>query len=109
MAERNAFAVACIELFSQLWVQLESMATEGPVSEVLPDSALALRAQLLRLELIVLLDACRAPCWRMLLDGEPRRALELRLSEVLEYLNTRFEAARCRPSKGRRTVCWMRY
>jgi hypothetical protein len=93
MAEQSAFAQASIELFSRLWAQLESMAAEGPLSEVPPDSALALRVQILRLELIVLLDACRATRWRMLLSGEQRRALELRLSEVLECLNTRFEEA----------------
>lgn len=93
MAEQNAFAGACIELFSQLWAQLESMATEGPVHRAPADTASEPRMEILRLELIVLLDACRATRWRMLLDGGQRRVLERCLSEVLDTLNTKFEEA----------------
>jgi hypothetical protein len=93
MAEQNAFARACIDLFTRLWAQLESTATESPAPWAPADTASERRVEILRLELVVLLDACRATRWRVLLDGEQRYALERCLSEVLDCLNSRFEEA----------------
>lgn len=93
MAEKNVFVCACIELFTRLWVRLESLATDDHWHSTPADSAFDRRAELFRLELIVLLDACRTTRWRMLLDGAQRHALERCLSEILDCLNTRFEEA----------------
>ena len=93
MAEKNAFAGACINLFSQLWAQLEPMATGDCAHGDSAGSAADRRLEIFRLELVVLLDACRAERWRMLLDRSQRRALERCLSEVFDCLNTRFEEA----------------
>lgn len=49
--------------------------------------------EILRLELVVLLDACRATRWRMLLNGAQRHSLEQHLRKVLECLNTGFDEA----------------
>lgn len=100
MAEQIAFAGACIELFSQLWAQLESMASEDCLHCSAVDAAFQRRMQILRLELIVLLDACRAARWRLLLDADQRRTLEQCLSDVLDCLNTRFEEAPLRTLEG---------
>ena len=93
MAKKNAFASACIELFSHLWVRLESIATGEYVHGAPADGAFDPHAELFRLELIVLLDACGATRWRMLLNDAQRRVLERSLSEVLDCLNARFEEA----------------
>ncbi len=92
MAGKEAFAAECIGLFSQLWAQLEAVAIGAPVQGPVK-STWEPQVETVRLELIVLLDACRAARWRMLLDGEQRQALEGCLAAVLDCLNTRFEEA----------------
>jgi hypothetical protein len=93
MAEQNAFTSACINLFSQLWAQLERMANADGAPCDRADGALERGVEIFRLELVILLDACRAERWRMLLDASQRRELERCLGNVLDCLNTRFEEA----------------
>jgi hypothetical protein len=93
MAKKEAFARACVELFSHLWARLELIAAEDCTHRARPNGAFDQCAETFRLELIVLLDACHATRWRMLLDGTQRRALEQSLNEVLGCLNARFEEA----------------
>jgi hypothetical protein len=92
VAKQTAFAGACIEVFSRLWAQLESVAiadcVHGPA-----DAARERRVEMVRLELIVLLDACRARRWQMLLDSDQRRTLERYVGEVLDSLTTQFDEA----------------
>jgi hypothetical protein len=93
MAEKDVFVGASIELFSRLWGELETIAATVDVNPGAATVATDLRAEIVRLELIVLLDACRAMRWRMLLEGEQRRALDRCLSDVLEWLNAKFDEA----------------
>jgi hypothetical protein len=93
MAEKDAFVGASIELLSRLWGQLETIATTVDANAGVANVATDLRAEILRLELIVLPDACRAMRWRMLLEGEQRHALDRYLSDVLEWLDAKFDEA----------------
>lgn len=99
MAAKEAFVGACVELFSLLWVQLESIATDIPEHSPNENTS-ERRVQIVRLELIVWLDACHASRWRILLDGEQRHALERCLTKVLECLNSRFEHAPLQAIEG---------
>jgi hypothetical protein len=92
MADQTAFDGASIELFTRLWAELEAFAAEIPHQRKAVVTAFVRRLQTLRLELIVLLDACRFPM-RVLLDDKQRHALERCFGEVLECLNTRFDEA----------------
>jgi len=59
MASRKAYSVACINLFGRLWVELERVSmAEG-------DLAPRTRTEIIRLELLLLLDACRSKRWRL--------------------------------------------
>ena len=81
MASKEAFAAACIELFSRLWVELNALSATA-------DPAHAPSAEIIRLELILVLDACRSARWRMLLDISQRLSLECLLRDVLDALNS---------------------
>jgi hypothetical protein len=79
MASKEAFAAACIELFSRLWAELNALsATADP----------ARGDEILRLELILVLDACRSARWRILLDGAQRLTLECLVRDVFDALNS---------------------
>lgn len=93
MAEQQAFAGACIELFSRLWEELESTAAVASVGRDKDGTSCVRRLEILRLELVVLQDACRSTRWRMLLDSEQRRAVEGLVREALEGLTTGFDEA----------------
>src|SRR5580658_529311 len=81
MASKEAFAAACVELFSRLWAELNALsATPGPPR--------APSAEILRLELVLVLDACRSARWRMLLDRSQRLSLQYLLRDVLDALNS---------------------
>jgi len=86
MASQEAFAAACIELFSRLWAELNALsATAGS----------ARADEILRLELILVLEACRSARWRMLLDISQRLSLECLLRDVLDALNSSPEEFPC--------------
>lgn len=87
MASKEAFAVAHIELFSRLWVELDSMCGMLDSLRVRSMGLISERVEILRLELILLLDACRSARWRTLLDTSQRLSLQLLLSDVLAALN----------------------
>ena len=78
MASGEAYSVACINLFWRLWVELERVST-------------AEDAEILRLELILLLDACRSERWRLELDICQRLSLHSTIEEVLDALNSASE------------------
>ena len=70
MASREAYSVACINLFGRLWVELERVSiAEG-------DLAPRTRTEIIRLELLLLLDACRSKRWRLKLDVSQRLSLQ---------------------------------
>ena len=78
MASGEAYSVACIKLFWRLWVELERVST-------------AEDAEILRLELILLLDACQSERWRLKLDICQRLSLHSAIEEVLDALNSASE------------------
>jgi hypothetical protein len=88
MASKEAFAAACIELFSLLWSELNALSARAD-----PDP----RDEVLRLELILVLDACRSERWRMMLDTSQRLSLECLLRDVLDALNSSSEEFACTP------------
>jgi hypothetical protein len=98
MASKEAFAAACIELFSRLWAELNALsATAGTAlapSAGLPSDS---RDEILRLELTLVLDACRSEQWRMMLDRSQRLSLECLLRDVLDALNSSSGEFPCTP------------
>jgi hypothetical protein len=88
MASKEGFAVACIELLSLLWAELDSLSVAvepmHPQSAALASSP---QAQILRLELILLLDACGCARWRTLLAPSQRRFLQSLLGDVPDTLS----------------------
>jgi hypothetical protein len=90
IASKEAFAVASIELFSRLWVELDTLlATDGHghSAGITPGP----RVQVLRLELILLLDACQSTRWRAQLDTIQRLSLQSIFDDILHMLNTSSE------------------
>ena len=90
MASKEAFAAACIELFSRLWVELNALSATA-------DPAHAPSAEIIRLELILVLDACRSARWRMLLDRSQRLTLEFLVRDVFYALNSSSGEFPCAP------------
>lgn len=87
------FAAACIDLYSRLWLELEQLGerlTAGDRS----GSAVELKTRLaiLRLELIVLLDACASARWQSMLGRQQRVELRSMLERLLRTLATPFDA-----------------
>ena len=87
-ASASAYTAAAIELYSRLWAELE------PLSELVaaarlasgPRERLELALVVLRLELVVLLDACDSRALRSMLLGEHRLELRATLESVLAIL-----------------------
>jgi hypothetical protein len=88
LASSEAYAVACIELYSRLWLELEALAVPRPPA---PDSAqqraVALHGQALRLELALLIEACGSRRWQALLDPLQRLGLQAMLEATLAALS----------------------
>jgi hypothetical protein len=81
------YAAAVIELCARVWLELERLAElcqHGGNSDAV--AFLALRAATLRLELLVLSDACDSPLSRSRLSGEQRASLRSMLSDVLNAI-----------------------
>jgi hypothetical protein len=98
MASKEAFDAACIELFSRLWVELNSIsAGADPMRTSLAGLSSGHQIEILRLELILVLDACRSARWRTLLDKSQRLCLECLLRDVLDALNSSSEEIPCAP------------
>jgi hypothetical protein len=89
VASKEAYAIACIELFSRIWAELDLLADSGQVSAQ-PAAALwaDARGEILRLELILLIESCDSARWRMLLSAPQRRALASGLQDLLHALAT---------------------
>jgi hypothetical protein len=85
------FRAAYKELCTRLWIELELLAQAIQS----PSQDLVITAAIFRLELVVLIDACRSPSWRRMLSPDQRDSLCSMLTDVLaalyvepEYLNT---------------------
>ncbi len=89
MASQLAYTIACIELYSRLWAQLEALGDAAALDAARLDAPL----QILRLELHLLLQACDGVRWRGLLANPQRLALKSILQEVLLMLGAHEPAA----------------
>jgi hypothetical protein len=78
MAEKDAYALACIGLYSRLWEQLERWCAS-------PAQA-GLSGQIVRLEIHLALQRCESWRWRLLLNASQRCALIATLRDVLHCL-----------------------
>ena len=89
MASQEAFAAACVELFSRLWAELNALAAAArPAHAPSAIHASDPRDEILRLELVLVIDACRSARWRTLLERSQRLSLQYLLRDVLEALNS---------------------
>ena len=90
MASNEAFAVACIQLYSQLWAALDLVlaSRDSRSASPSPPAIAAVRLQMLRLELIVIIDAGEGALWRTLLNSVQLRSLQGILGEVLDALSS---------------------
>lgn len=86
-ASRLAYAAACIRLFSRIWEELESLATAEPLRL----SSLSL--EILRLDLILLIDACDSRRWQLELTAYQRMSMRTVLVEVLDRLDAAVDDA----------------
>ena len=88
MTSNEAFAIACIQLYSRLWAELEFvLASPDSASASRPPPAIAaIRLSILRLELIVIIDACDGMLWRAQLNSVQLRSLQGILGDVLDAL-----------------------
>ncbi len=82
-AFREAYADLCSRIWSELAVLDDDLGRAGPSA----DEDLALRAPILRLELLVLVDACRSARWRLtLLSADQCERMCAMLTDVLAAL-----------------------
>ena len=90
MRSKETYAAAAIELYSRMWLALERLTTRLPAAEDSEPRGSAVEPEMrlvtLRLELIVLLDACDSASWRLLLAQDERRELRATLESVLGML-----------------------
>jgi hypothetical protein len=88
VASKQAYAVACIELFSRIWAELDAVCASD-ASTSLESSLItsATRLEILRLDLVVSIDACDSMRWRSQLDTPQRLSLKVVLVEVLHALD----------------------
>ena len=81
-----AYAAASIQLYSRLWADLEVLSDQLAATTDQPPDVIELRLEMLRLELIVLLDNCRSARWRSMLSPEHRLVLRATLEDLLATL-----------------------
>ncbi len=86
-ASSDVFAAAAIELCARLWRELDLLCAplETDDDHDVP-SRLATRVEMLRLELIIILERC-ANRWTLQLDQRQRGWLETIIAEVLDSLD----------------------
>ena len=89
---QEIYSVACIELFWRLWLELERiLAVPEATQSSSRDLASWTRAEMLRLQLALLLDACQSERWRLLLNISQRLSLESTIEDVFDALNSSSE------------------
>ena len=88
MASMEVYSVACIELLQRLWMELERVHVAERATRLHGGGFTSrLPAEMLRLELAVLLDACQSERWRRLLDISQRLSLMLTIREAFDALS----------------------
>jgi hypothetical protein len=85
MAAEQGHTVACIELFSRIWADLESVCDSDDPTGSLPLAMCTPRLEILRLDLIVAIDASRR--WRPQLDTGQRLSLAAVLANDRDALD----------------------
>jgi hypothetical protein len=80
MADQNAYALACIGLYSRLWTELERLGAAQAQPE--------LCSQILRLEIHLVMQCCDSWRWRTLMSAPQRLSLQRTLAEVQSLLGT---------------------
>jgi hypothetical protein len=86
-ASVEAFAFASIQLYTHLWAELELLvATCGLREPPQRVEGAAIDVEILRLELIVMIDSCDGARWRTSLHSSRLRSLRAKLEEVLDVL-----------------------
>ncbi len=84
------FRAAYKELCTRIWIELELLAQAATQVES-PTQDLMMRTEILRLELIVLLDSCRSTYWRRILTAEQRDGLCSMSADLLAALHVDME------------------
>jgi len=79
-------AEAFIELCGRIWLELEHLAHLNGLSRSCRDSSSDLAAETLRLELLLVIDACESAAWVLMLDPDVRRRLLAMSREVLAII-----------------------
>jgi hypothetical protein len=88
VASKQAYAVACIELFSWIWAELDAVcASDGSTSLESSLITSATLLEILRLDLVVSADACDSMRWRSQLDTSQLLSPKVVLVEVLHALD----------------------
>lgn len=96
MASSVAFAAASIELLSRLWLELDRL--HEFTARALASSAPAppdVRIEILRLEIVIVLEACDSAVWRTLLTASQRGFLRRALEGLLGDLAVAVGDAEC--------------
>jgi hypothetical protein len=83
---RAVFRAAYTELCTRIWIELELLARAAEQVENGPAQDLEMSIEILRLELVVLMDSCRSLHWRHLLSAEQCDCLSSTLTDVLAAL-----------------------
>lgn len=78
MADKDAYARACIGLYSRLWDALEQLCA--------PDALRGVRSEIIRLEIHLVLQSCETWRWRLLLTAAQRLTMQETLRELLHCL-----------------------
>ena len=83
----EAFAIASIQLYTGLWSELDLLVTSCQCdASPLPADTATVRLEILRLELIVIIDACDGGCWRSRLHSAQLQSLKATLEHALTAL-----------------------
>jgi hypothetical protein len=82
----SVFRAAYKELCTRIWIELELLAQGARQVNSSPPQDLMTNTEILRLELVVLVDCCRSPYWRCLLSLEQCDSLCSMLTDVLAAL-----------------------
>jgi hypothetical protein len=84
--QAESCAKALVELCGRIWLELEHVAQLNDCSRIPENSAFDLAAQTLRLELLLIIDACESAAWVFMLDPEVRSRLLSMSKDVLAVL-----------------------
>ena len=84
--QAESCAEALVELCGRIWLELEHLAHLSGRSRTPESSSLDLAAETLRLELLLIIDACESAAWVFMLDPDVRRRLLAMSRDVLAII-----------------------